>query len=212
MPHATALFFSMSDSEEARARSSRNNGVLDPSVGAAIQSAISESMGSLTDNLTKVIESQLSDFAKRFSEENSSSIEQAVKRARQEQHICKRKGNQQQFDHSLQVLDKLDEPSDALKQKSYEKVKVTLESGIELVSKCVKAIKLADKGEFGWVTIKEYLSDELASDSDDKKRIYRAERKAERKISKEKRHRVRSGEKSSSYSCIPRSFFVEILV
>jgi len=52
--HATPLFFSMSDSEEARARSSRNDGVFDPSVGAAIQSAVSESMGSLTDNLTKV--------------------------------------------------------------------------------------------------------------------------------------------------------------
>ena len=119
--HATPLFFSMSDSEEARARSSWNDGVLDPSVGAAIQSAVSESMDSLTDNLTKVIESRLSDFAKRFSEENSSS---AVNRARREQYTCKMEGNQQQLDHSLQVMDKLDEASDALKQKLYEKVKV----------------------------------------------------------------------------------------
>ena len=177
----------MSDSEEISARSSRNDGVLDPSVGAAIQSAVSESMGSLADNLTQVIESRLSDFAKRFSEENSSSVEQAVKRARREHYTCKRKGNQQQLDHSLQVLDKLDEASDALKQKSYEKVKVALESGTELVSKRVKAIKLADKSEFGWATVNEYLSDELASDSDDEKRIYRAERRAERKINKKKR-------------------------
>ena len=83
------------------------------------------------------------------------------------------------------MLDKLDEASDALKQKSYEKVKVFLESGTELVSKHVKAIKLADKSEFGWATVNEYLSDELASDSDDEKRIYRAERRAERKINKE---------------------------
>ena len=105
-PNAIPLFFSMSDSEEARARSSRNDEVLDPSVGAVIPSAVSESMGSLTDNLTKVIESRLSDFAKRFSEENSSSVEQAAKRARREQYTCKRKGNQQQLNHSLQVLDK----------------------------------------------------------------------------------------------------------
>ena len=190
----------MSDSEEVGARSSRNDGVLDPSVGAAIQSAVSESMGSLTDNLTQVIESRLSDFAKRFSEENSSSVEQAVKRARREHYTCKRKGNQQQLDHSLQVLDKLDEASDALKQKSYEKVKVALESGTELVSKRVKAIKLADKSEFGWATVNEYLSDELASDSDDEKRIYRAERRAERKINKEKRRRVRSDDKRTSSS------------
>ena len=49
-------------------------------------------------------------------------------------------------------MDKLDEASDALKQKSYEKAKVALESGTELVSKRVKAIKLADKSEFGWAT------------------------------------------------------------
>ena len=84
-PHATPLLFSMNYSEEARARSSRNDEVLDPPVGAVIESAVSESMGSLTDNLTKVIESRLSDFAKRFSEENSFSVEQAVNRARREQ-------------------------------------------------------------------------------------------------------------------------------
>ena len=105
----------MNYSEEARARSSRNDEVLDPPVGAVIQSAVSESMGSLTDNLTKVIESRLSDFAKRFSEENSFSVEQAVNRARCEQYTCKREGNQQQLDHSLQVVDKIDEGSDALK-------------------------------------------------------------------------------------------------
>ena len=98
------------------------------------------------------------------------------------------------------MLDKLDEASDALKQKSYEKVKVALESGTELVSKRVKAIKLADKSEFGWATVNEYLSDELASDSDDEKRIYRAERRAERKINKEKRRRVRSDDKRTGSS------------
>ena len=81
-PHATPLFFSMSVSEEICARCSRNDTVLDPSVRAAILSAVSKSMGSLANNLTQVIKSRLSDFAKRFSEENSSSVEQAVKRAR----------------------------------------------------------------------------------------------------------------------------------
>ena len=80
----------------------------------------------------------------------------------------------------------------------YEKVKVALESGIEVISKRVKAIKLADKSEFGWATVDEYLSDELASDSDDEKRIYRAERK----INKEKRRRVRSDEKGSGCSSV----------
>ena len=53
-----------------------NPEVVDPSIGAAIQAAVTRSIGSLTDNLTQVIESRLTDFAKRFSEENSSSVEQ----------------------------------------------------------------------------------------------------------------------------------------
>ena len=87
----------------------------------------------------------------------------------------------------------------------YEKVKVAQESGTELVSKRVKATKLADKSEFGWATINEYLSDEYASDSDDEKRIYRAERRAGRKINKEKRRRVRSDEKGSGSSSVLRA-------
>ena len=111
----------------------------------------------------QVIEDRLGGFAKRFSEENSSTVEQAVKKACRESYTCKRKGNQQQLDHAIQVLDKFDEASDALKAKSYDKVKAALDSGTEVVSKRIKLIKMADKSEFGWSTVNEYLSDELAS-------------------------------------------------
>jgi len=57
------------------------------------------------------------------------------------------------------VLDKSDQASDALKAKSYYKVK-------------------ADKRDFGWSTVNEYLSDEVASNSDDEKRMYRPQRTA----------------------------------
>ena len=80
-----------------------------------------------------------------------------------------------------------------------------VESGTELVSERIKAVKLADKSEFGWATVNEYLSDELASDSDDEKRIYRAERRAERKVNKEKRRRSRPGEKGNSSTTAFRS-------
>ena len=103
------------------------------------------------------------------------------------------------------MLGKLDETSDALKHKSYEKAKAALESGTELVSKRVKAIKLADKSEFGWATVNEYLSDELASDSDDGKRIYRAQRRAERKVARDKRRRARSGDKGSGFASTSRA-------
>ena len=97
-----------------------------PAISEAIKSTVAASIGSLTDNLTEVIESRLGSFAKRFSEENGATVEQAVKKARRENYTCKRKGNQQQLDHELQVLDKFDEASGALASKSYDKVKAAL--------------------------------------------------------------------------------------
>ena len=171
---------------------------ISPSVAGLIKASVAESIGALTDNLTQVIEDRLGGFAKRFSEENSSTVEQAVKKARRESYTCKRKGNQQQLDHAVQVLDKFDEASDALKAKSYDKVKAALDSGTEVVSKRIKVIKMADKSEFGWSTVNEYLSDELASNSDDEKRMYRAERRAERKTSKRRRFRPADRKESAS--------------
>ena len=178
---------------------------ISPSVAGLIKTSVAESIGALTDNLTQVIEDRLGGFAKRFSEENSSTVEQAVKKARRESYTCKRKGNQQQLDHAVQVLEKFDEASDALKAISYDKVKAALDSGTEVVFKRIKGIKMADKSEFGWSTVNEYLSDELASNSDDEKRMYRVERRAERKT-KDKRRRFRLADRKESASSTSTTF------
>ena len=91
---------------------------ISPSFTGLIKCSVAESIGVLTDNLTQVIEDRLGGFANRFSEENSSTVEQAVKKARRESYTCKRNGNQQKLDHAAQVLNKFDEAFDALKAKS----------------------------------------------------------------------------------------------
>ena len=137
------------------------------SITYLIKSPVAESIGALTDNLTQVIEDRMGGFSKWFFKENSST--------------CRRKGNQQQLEHAVQVLDKFDEASDALKAKSYDKVKDAFDSATEVLPKRIKVIKMADKSDFGWSTVNEYLSDELVSNSDDEKRMYRGERRADRK-------------------------------
>ena len=47
-----------------------------------------------------------------------------------------------------------------------------------LVEKRIKAIKFADRSEFGWNTVNAYLSDKLASNSEAEKRIFCSERRA----------------------------------
>ena len=45
----------------------------------------------------------------------------------------------------------------------------------------MKLIKMADRSEYGWVVVAEYEYNELSMDSDDEKKISRAEKEAEKK-------------------------------
>ena len=110
----------------------------------------------------------------------------------------KSKGNRKQFEHQQQVRN-------CLANAKYEKAKRAIEEGITLTEKRIKVIKLADRSEFGWSTVSEYLSDELASNSEDEKRIFRSERRAERRSKQAIRRpkisaRGRPGMRSSSNS------------
>ena len=57
-------------------------------------------------------------------------------------------------------------------------MKPLLEEALKEVKKRNKLIKLADKSEAGWLAIDEYIADDLASDSDDDKKIRKAQARA----------------------------------
>ena len=69
--------------------------------------------------------------------------------------------------------------------------KEQMNEGIDLINKRMKIIKIADRSEFGWATVKEYEADDLASNSDDERRLYRSEKRAKRAILKAKRSKRR---------------------
>ena len=68
-----------------------------------------------------------------------------------------------------------------MKSSSLERAKRASRESTALVSKRIKTIKLSNKSEFRWqVMVNEYLSDKLASNSDDEKKMSRAERIADK--------------------------------
>ena len=69
----------------------------------------------------------------------------------------------------------------------YEKATQEMEAGETLLINRQKMIKLADRSELGWSIVEEYEADELADNSEDEKRIARAEKEAERKALKRKK-------------------------
>ncbi|XP_068719369.1 uncharacterized protein [Montipora capricornis] len=80
----------------------------------------------------------------------------------------------------------LDEVSDLLAAKQTEKAEEKVAELSKNLKRRQKIIKLADKSEAGWLAVKEYQTEELASDSEDEKRI----RKAQERALKEKKQNV----------------------
>ena len=73
-----------------------------------------------------------------------------------------------------------------------QKAKDALATGERLVSQRQKAVKLADRSEFGWKLVKNYEADELADDEDDEKRINKAEKAAEKEAAAGRKKRTAS--------------------
>ena len=68
-----------------------------------------------------------------------------------------------------------------------DRAKEDLQEGIKLLSRRQKMIKFADRSDSRWAVVEEYEDDALASNSEDERKMEKAERAAERKVAKKRR-------------------------
>ena len=86
------------------------------------------------------------------------------------------KSNQMQFDFNESICDKVDTIVKLIKNGSQKRAPKLAKSIKENIEKRNKLLKIADKSTAGWGAVEEYLSDDLASDSEDDCKIKAAER------------------------------------
>ncbi|CAB3981410.1 Hypothetical predicted protein [Paramuricea clavata] len=93
-------------------------------------------------------------------------------------------GNKDQFLFNAELQNSIKESTELLQHQDVEGALVKLETAQQSLHLRQKKIKLADKSDAGWLAVKEYKAEDLASDSDDEKRIKKAQASAVRKKAK----------------------------
>lgn len=157
---------------------------------AAVDGSGAEVGNADINQISALLDTKFDRFKREIAEESSLQLNSAVKRARLNTTQFKREGCKHQFQHNEEVKDKLEEALINIDVGKIQKAKELLTEGTNIIDKRQKIIKIADN--HGWDTVQAYISDDLASDSEDDKRLSKAVRSAEFKRRERDRKRGRS--------------------
>ena len=114
-----------------------------------------------------------------ISEENELSHRHISKKIKLNKELqLKSPGNRKQFTFNEDLSHNLGEDLKAVKTEKYDRAKTVIRESLADLKKQNKLVRIADRSIAGWDAANEYGSDSVASDSEDKKRIRRAEQHA----------------------------------
>ncbi|VDH99940.1 Hypothetical predicted protein [Mytilus galloprovincialis] len=171
---------------------------LDDSIKAVIlrevKNAVSSSQQDLLNSITTVMDSRLSSFQSNLQQSQQEISQTQIAKLEEtmtNNYSFQRKGNENQYRHEVKVLSKLKEAKASLEAPelgidSVRTAKMKIIEGIDLVCERQKLIKLADSSQLGWKVVSEYVANPIADDSEDEKKMMRAQSRAERKSKAEK--------------------------
>ena len=148
----------------------------------------------MTDEVTqneliqRAVKAALQEFTQNSLTTVTTIAEKAAEEAAKRNTIdLKGKGNRNHLQFCLDMETELDIATRRIEAKDLQAAKDELKEGKKLIKKRIKLIRLADRED--WSVVNEYMSDDMASDSEDEKRIARAKRAANAKTEKHRKFR-----------------------
>ena len=171
-----------------------------------INQTIQESNNEILSQFSSILDSRLSTVQQNINETQKVIAERQEAKFEQvfsDGYKFKKRGNEEQHKHNVKVMAKLKEANEELEENRIQGVRQKISEGYELIKQRQKLIKLADSSVAGWRAVDEYVKNPIASDSEDEKRISKAQTRAERKVKDERLRRRRDlREKSRPYPSI----------
>ncbi|XP_060571306.1 uncharacterized protein LOC132729545 [Ruditapes philippinarum] len=152
-------------------------------------------MEALVSNKLAAFETKICETQKQLAEAQIAKFQQSF--VSNDNYQFRKKGNEEQFKINFKVLGSLREAEGQLSDMAAEgssKAEAVRQKVVEGMSTLIhrqKLIKLADSTDLGWRVVNEYEAHPLAEDSDDEKKIFRAQLHADRKAKQERRARTK---------------------
>ena len=148
----------------------------------ALQAELDRQQSNMLEKLSSIIDNKLDSMKRQLDEASTTQMSELKKIRLTEPRIFKKKGHEQQYKHNEQVKSLVNEAKDAVNNGKQDACITKLNEGIELIDQRQKLILIADKSEYGWKTVGEYLDNELADNDQDAKKMKKAEKEAQRKL------------------------------
>ncbi|XP_067676470.1 uncharacterized protein [Haliotis asinina] len=97
-------------------------------------------------------------------------------------YVWSKEGNKIQYNFNEETIQSLQHAIASVHNQMLEDAEAMIRSEIERLKLRNKPIRIADSSEGGWETVRQYVSNELADNSDDDRAIFRANSRAVRKL------------------------------
>ncbi|CAG2243831.1 unnamed protein product [Mytilus edulis] len=171
---------------------------MDPDIENSVKRIVGEEIRKTQNDLLSQMEGMFSIKLQEFDHQQKERSELQMNRLQNElsgndDYKFQRKSCEDQFKFNRKLSVTLKEADASLESRdpSASLAKQKIAEGIQLIRYRQKLVKMADSSEMGWKVVQEYTANPLADDSEDDRKILRAQTRAERKTKSEKAKKKR---------------------